>query len=60
MFGGTTIIVPESWNVKHDVMSVLGGFSQKRHSHSDTTIEIGKELVIRGFAMFGGGEIKHY
>jgi predicted membrane protein len=60
MFGGTTIIVPESWNVKHDVISVLGGFSHKRNSHSDATIDIGKELVVRGFAMFGGGEIKHY
>jgi predicted membrane protein len=60
MFGGTTIVVPESWNVKHDVISVLGGFSQKRNLHSDATIEVGKELVVRGFAMFGGGEIKHY
>ncbi|MBI9052742.1 MAG: hypothetical protein JEY96_02930 [Bacteroidales bacterium] len=60
MFGGTTIIVPEGWNVKHDVISILGGFSHKRHSGADPTIEIGKELVIKGFTMFGGGEIKHY
>jgi len=58
LFGGTTIIVPENWNVKHDVMSVLGGFSHKRHPNANTTIDIGKELVIKGFTMFGGGEIK--
>jgi predicted membrane protein len=58
MFGGTTIIVPESWNVKHDVISILGGFSHKRHPNANTTIDIGKELVIKGFTMFGGGEIK--
>lgn len=58
MFGGTTIIVPESWNVKHDVISILGGFSHKRHPNANTTIDVGKELVIKGFTMFGGGEIK--
>jgi len=59
LFGGTTIIVPVGWNVKHDVVSIFGGFSHKRNSGSDTTIEIGKELVVKGFAMFGGGEIKN-
>lgn len=58
MFGGTTIIVPEGWNVRHDVVSILGGFSHKRDARVGTTIEVGKELVIKGFAMFGGGEIK--
>lgn len=58
LFGGTTIIVPEGWGVRHDVVSILGGFSQKRDLRGSATIEVGKELVVKGFAMFGGGEIK--
>lgn len=35
LFGGTTLIVPEKWNVKVDVVSVLGGFSDKRYVKPD-------------------------
>jgi len=57
MFGGSTIIVPENWNVKVDVVSLFGGFSDKRYKKPET-IDIGKEIIIKGFAIFGGGEIK--
>ncbi len=59
MFGGSTLIVPEKWNVKVDVVAILGGFSDKRHIKPDTTMDVGKEIVIKGFVMFGGGEIKN-
>lgn len=59
IFGGSTLIVPENWNVKVEVVSVFGGFSDKRYIRPDTTMEIGKEIVIKGFAIFGGGEIKN-
>ncbi len=58
MFGGTTLIVPENWNVKHEVVSILGGFSDKRYIKQNTPKDVGKEIIIRGFVMFGGGEIK--
>jgi len=58
MFGGSTLIVPENWNMKIEVTSVLGGFSDKRHIRQDTVKDVGKELIIRGFVMFGGGELK--
>jgi len=58
MFGGSTLIVPENWNIKIEVTSVLGGFSDKRHIRQDTVKDVGKELIIRGFVMFGGGELK--
>ncbi len=58
MFGGSTLIVPENWNVKVDVVAVLGGFSDKRHIKADTAQDVGKEIIIRGFVMFGGGDIK--
>ncbi len=59
MFGGSAIIVPENWNVKVDVVAILGGFSDKRHIKSGTTMDVGKEIVIKGFVMFGGGDIKN-
>lgn len=59
MFGGSTLIVPENWNVKVDVVAILGGFSDKRYVRPDTAMDIGKEIIIKGFVMFGGGEIKN-
>ncbi len=59
LFGGSTLIVPDNWNVKVEVVSIFGGFSDKRYIKPDTTMDIGKEIVIKGFAMFGGGEIKN-
>jgi len=59
MFGGSTLIVPENWNIKVEVVSILGGFSDKRTVRTETTMDVGKEIVIRGVVMFGGGEIKN-
>ncbi|MFO7829590.1 MAG: DUF5668 domain-containing protein [Bacteroidales bacterium] len=59
MFGGSTLIVPENWNIKVEVVSILGGFSDKRIVRTGTTMDVGKEIIIRGFVMFGGGEIKN-
>ena len=59
LFGGTTLIIPENWNIKSEVIAVLGGFSDKRSMRTEIVTDIGKELVIRGFVMFGGGDIKN-
>ena len=60
LFGGTTLIIPEDWNVKMKVMSVFGGFSDKRHIMPETRTNEETQLVITGLAIFGGGEIKSY
>lgn len=59
MFGGTKLIVPGSWQVKSDVVSILGGFNDKRHIKPEVSID-NKLLVIKGFVMFGGVEIKSF
>ncbi|HOK51612.1 MAG TPA: DUF5668 domain-containing protein [Bacteroidales bacterium] len=59
IFGGASLIVPSDWEVKTEVVSILGGFADKRHaipSMHDTN----KVLIIKGVAFFGGGEIKSY
>lgn len=60
VFGGTTIIVPDDWNVKIEVVPVLGGFGDSRKLNPGRTIDMSKQLVIKGAVVFGGGEVKSY
>ncbi len=60
IFGGTTIIVPESWNVIINVTPILGGFSDSRKLRGDVIRDNTRSLTIRGTVIFGGGEIKSY
>ncbi len=59
VFGGLEINIPAEWDVKVEVTSILGGFSNKTLSYSRPA-EITGQLIIRGSAIFGGGEIKRY
>jgi len=60
LFGGTNLIIPPEWNVKMEVISVFGGFSDKRRPSKNIEILQKNELVIKGLCIFGGGEIKDY
>jgi len=59
IFGGVTLIVPADWKVVLNISAVLGGFSDKRIVVKEP-IDPNKVLIIRGSAIFGGGEIKSY
>lgn len=58
MFGGYTIIVPQDWNIIIDIVPVFGGFSDKRIKDPNRVYEDDKILIIKGFVLFGGGEVK--
>ena len=58
IFGGMSIIVPSDWTVNLQASSILGGFVDKRHNVKNTTTD--RELVIKGSAICGGGDIKSY
>lgn len=60
VFGGATIIVPDSWYVTIDVTPVLGGFSDSRKIAAGRPIDSTSQLVIKGAVVFGGGEVKSY
>ena len=60
IFGGTTIIVPNDWNVKIEVVPVLGGFGDERKLNLGRTVDTSRQLIIKGAVVFGGGEIKSY
>lgn len=61
VFGGLKMVVPEDWNIKIEVISVFGGFSDKHKIRvpGDNFVS-DSELIIKGFVLFGGGEIKSY
>jgi predicted membrane protein len=61
IFGGITIIVKPEWEVQVQVASILGGFDDKRKVYKrNEGMPSSKRLIIKGAAIFGGGEVKSY
>jgi predicted membrane protein len=61
IFGGASIIVPTDWVVTVQVTSIMGGFNDKRPIiRNSTTNPSDRELIIKGSAIFGGGDVKSY
>ncbi|WP_255193313.1 LiaF transmembrane domain-containing protein [Natronobeatus ordinarius] len=52
LFGGVDVIVPREWNVRMDVLPILGGASDDRPRREGQHEEV--DLVVTGFAAFGG------
>jgi predicted membrane protein len=59
IFGGTKVVVPSDWAVTIDVVSIFGGFADKRHLANPANLIPQNKLVIKGFTIFGGGEVKN-
>jgi predicted membrane protein len=59
-FGGCTFIVPNNWQVKVEVTSIFGGFSDSRTVLADAQPETENVLIVKGLVLFGGGEVKGY
>jgi len=59
VFGGMSMVVPEDWDIKIQVVSIFGGFSDK-HRISKGEKENKKKLILKGLVIFGGGEIKSF
>jgi predicted membrane protein len=58
LFGGTDIRVPPDMNVTIKATAIFGGFSDERKIITENESNEGKELVIKGLVLFGGGEVK--
>lgn len=56
MFGGVELTLPEDWKVHMNTTAIFGGFSDARKSISQNHTTT---VYIKGFTMFGGGEIKN-
>lgn len=59
IFGGTKLVVPRDWNVKIEIVSILGGFADKRVYLPNETPS-NQTLIIKGVTIFGGGEITNF
>lgn len=59
IFGGTKIIVPTGWQVQLDVVSIFGGFTDKRNTLPSLHANSNKILLVKGLLVFGGGEIRN-
>lgn len=60
IFGGSKIIVPQDWEIKVEVAVVFGGFTDKRIIPAGLVHNKDKTLIIKGVAIFGGGEISSF
>ncbi len=61
IFGGCGFKVPPDWNVKNEVTTIFGAFSDKRGvSAHNIVFDPDKTLVIKGFSAFGGVEVKYH
>ncbi|MEP7129293.1 MAG: hypothetical protein ABI729_10510 [Chitinophagales bacterium] len=59
ILGGTKLIIPGNWELKSELVSVLGGIEDKR-SVLASNIDPDKILVLKGTAILGGIEIRSY
>lgn len=60
LFGGCGFKVPPDWTVKNEVTAIFGAFTDKRGSSLNHIVsDPSKTLVIKGFAAFGGVEVKY-
>lgn len=59
IFGGTTLIVPPHWQVKSEMVAILGGIDDKRPMMPNG-YDPNKVLILKGTTLFGGLNIKSY
>jgi len=56
-FGGTKLVIPPHWEIKSELVAVLGGIEDKRPIKSNVTSTENKILILKGTTVFGGIEI---
>lgn len=58
LFGGVELIMPDTMNVHIQLTPILGGFQDNRSVDPRIVMNDEEQLVIKGFVLFGGGDIK--
>jgi predicted membrane protein len=58
-FGGTKLIVPSTWDVQSNVVTIFGGVDDKRQITSEP-LQPNKIVLLTGVCIFGGIEIKSF
>lgn len=60
IFGGTTLTIPNNWEVISEVASIFGAFEDKRPQYQRESGEESKVIILRGTCMFGGIEVNSF
>lgn len=61
VFGGCGFKIPMDWNVRNEVTTLFGAFTDKRgDTFNERYYDPSKTIVIKGVSIFGGIEIKHF
>lgn len=58
MMGGMEMRIPKEWNVKLDLFPIMGGVEDKITKFPENVVDKNKVLVITGYVIMGGIEIK--
>ena len=56
--GGIELIVPKDWNIKTDVVPIMGGIDDRINDIPGANINLAMEVIIRGEVVMGGIEIQ--
>jgi predicted membrane protein len=60
IFGGTTLTIPDNWEVISEVTSIFGAFEDKRPPYDRDSNEASKVVILRGTCIFGGIEVNSF
>lgn len=60
VFGGTKLILPAHWQVRSEIIAIMGGVEDKRAIHPSVQEDPNRVLILRGTTVFGGIDIKSY
>ncbi|OGU33789.1 MAG: hypothetical protein A2068_10110 [Ignavibacteria bacterium GWB2_35_6b] len=60
IFGGMQFYTRQDLKIDVKVMSIFGGFADKRIKLQNVVPDQSRTLVLKGLAIFGGGSIKNY
>jgi predicted membrane protein len=61
VFGGCGFKIPMDWNVRNEVTTLFGAFTDKRgDTFNERYYDPSKTIVIKGVSLFGGIEVKHF
>ena len=59
IFGSVDIYVPKDWRVIVKTTAIFGGFDDSRFYQMEEAKTGDRALVVKGFVLFGGGDIKN-
>jgi predicted membrane protein len=59
IFGGSKLVVPRDWDIHLEVTAIFGGYSDKRVADPHIVHDPTKKLIVKGVAIFGGGELTY-